>query len=161
MIQSLWYFFLVFALMSCASVPTATVEDQDKEALISRIHAYWNAKQKDDFQPMTGLMDPDTTSSDTLNASARFNKYSNLSKITDVRIDNIDMLDKERAKVIVTIQVSLLFGMSSDNNIEQTVTDIWIKNKGSWFISMNKPSIEEIFQKYQNQKDSVPQVRPN
>ena len=150
MIQSLWYIFLVFALTSCASVPSATVENQDKEALISRIHLYWNAKQKDDFQTMTGLMDPDTTNSNTLNASAQFNKYSNLSKITDFRIDNIDMIDKEKAKVTVTVLVTLLIVKSSDNNIEQVVTDIWIKNKGLWFISMNKPSLEEIFKRYQN-----------
>lgn len=151
MIRSLWCFFLVFALTSCASVPSATVENQDKEALISRIQLYWNAKQKDDFQTMTGLMDPDTTSPDTLNASARFNKYSNLSRISDFRIDNIDMIDKEKAKVTVTVLVTLLIGKSSDNNkIDQVVTDIWIKNKGLWFISMNKPSLEEFFQKYQN-----------
>ncbi len=134
-----------------------TVENQDKEALISRIHKYWDAKQKDDFQTMTGLMDPDTVSANTLNAQTRFNKYSTLSRISEVRIDTIDMIDKEKAKVVISIQVDLLIGNRVDNNkIEQVITDAWVKKKGLWFMSMNKPSLEDIFQKYQNEKKTAP-----
>jgi hypothetical protein len=160
MIQSLWYIFLVFTLTSCASVPSMTSEYQDKEALIRRVQSYWNAKQKDDIQTMTDLMDPDTTNVGKLKAPTSFNKSSNLSQISDFRIDNIDMIDKNTATVIVTLQVTLLISQSIDNNkIEQVVTDTWIKKKGYWYISMNKPSIEEIFQKYE--KNTVPHAKPN
>jgi hypothetical protein len=162
MIQSLWYIFLVFLLTSCASVPSMTTENQDKEALIRRVQTYWNAKQKDDIQTMTGIMDPDTTNADKLKAPTSFNKYSNLSQISDFKIDNIDMIDKHKATVIVTIQVTLLISQSSDSNkIEQVVTDTWIKKNGYWYISMNKPSIEEIFQKLENEKNSLPHAKPN
>ena len=157
MIQSLWYIFLVCALTSCASVPSMTAENQDREALISRIHIYWDAKQKDDFQTMTGLMDKDTVSADTLNAQTRFSKYSSLSRISEIRIDSIDMIDKEKAKVVISIQVDLLIGNRADNNkVEQVVTDTWVKKKGLWFMSLNKPSLEDIFQKYQNKKETAP-----
>ncbi|MFH0994362.1 MAG: hypothetical protein V1844_02550, partial [Pseudomonadota bacterium] len=87
----------------------------------------------------------------------RFSKYSSLSRISEIRIDSIDMIDKEKAKVVISIQVDLLIGNRADNNkIEQVVTDTWVKKKGLWFMSMNKPSLEEIFQEYQNKKETAP-----
>jgi hypothetical protein len=162
MIQSLWYILLAITLTSCANVPTMTSEYQDKEALFCRVQSYWNARQKDDIQTMASLIDPDTTNAGKLKIPTSFNKYSNLSQLSEFRIDNIDMIDINKATVTITIQVTLLISQCSDSNkIEQVVTDTWIKKNGYWYIYMNKPSIEEIFQNYESEKYTVPHAKPN
>ncbi len=147
MIRFIWILLVPF-LFCCTSVLVKTDQESDLENLRERIVRYWNAKKADDLQTIQSMIDPDT-----VGKSSEFHppasQFARLIKMEGFRIDRIDMGEENSAKVIVTLELSFLGGSErGGERIEQTVRDHWVKKMGTWYINLNRPSFQEMIERF-------------
>ena len=122
-------FFIALIILLAVPVAQAKKVSNKKELLKKRVKAYWDLKAKGEFEKTYDYEAPSYRKKHKLTEYIRqFGRYG---KIENVKIDRIEFIDKNKAKVFLRMNLTIIG--TYVNKMPVPTVDYWTKEKGKWY----------------------------